>query len=119
MVFHTGFPNQFQISCDLGPFAFGADATVAVFFCVFAVMDVTAPKQFVDFAVGYNHFAQRLGPKHGLTHHIVTLDTPAVIGKTADIGGHTLQIRQFFTLFAYGDGAVGVYMNAGAVFNEL
>ena len=119
VVFHTGFTNQFQISCDLRPFAFGADAPVAVFFRVFAVVDIASPEQFVDFAVGYDHFAQFLRPDHGGAHHVIALDTPAVVGEADDIGGHALQIGQFLTLFSNGNGAVGIYMDAGSFFDQF
>ena len=44
----AGFLHQLQISCNLGPFALGADAPMAVFLCIFAVVDISAPEQFID-----------------------------------------------------------------------
>ena len=88
VIFHSGFLHQFQVAGDLTPFTFGTDTGVAVGSGVFAVMDVAAPEQVVDFAVGYDHLAQSLCPEHGLAHHVIILDAPAVIGEGDGIGCH-------------------------------
>ena len=76
-------------------------------------MDVAAAEQLVDLAVGDDHLALALGPEHGLLHHFVPLNAPAVIGEAAHHGGHALDIRQLLALFAHGDGTVGIDMDAG------
>ena len=119
MIGATGFPNQFDITGNLCPFAFGADAPMAVKLCVLAVVDVTAAEQFIDLAVGNDHFTLCLGTDHGLLHHLITLNTTAVIGEAADERCHTLEIRKFLTLLSHGDGAVGIHMDAGILFNDL
>ena len=82
-------------------------------------MDVATPEQFIDLAVGDDHFIQLLGPHHSLAHHRIALHTPSVVGKTGDIGSHALQICHSFTLFAHGDGTVGIHMDDTGLFNEL
>ena len=119
MVAASGFSHQFQVTGNLTPFAFGADASVAMLPGIFAVVNVAAPQQGIDFAVGNNHLAQGLCTEHGFQHHVVRLDTPSVIGEGDTVCCHAFQICKDFTLFLYGDGAVGIYMNAGRGLNQL
>ena len=81
-------------------------------------MDVAAPQQVVDLAVGHNHLAQRLGPEHGGGHHFLGLHPLAVIGEGDAVGGHALQVGQALAPLPHSDGAVGVDMDAGIPVNE-
>ena len=76
-------------------------------------MDITAAEQVIDLTVGNDHLTLRLGAEHCLAHHIVTLDTAAIIGKSADIRSHTFDISQRFALFTNRNGTVGIDMDAG------
>ena len=108
-------PNQFQIPLDLTPLAFGADAPVPMGLGVGAVVDVAAVKKGIVLAVGNDGLAQRLGCQHGSLHHFLRLNAPPVIGKARHVGSHALKIRQHFSFFANGNGAVGVNVDAGGV----
>ena len=119
MVGAAGFPCQLQIPGNLPPLAFGADTPVAMGLGVSAVVDVAAPQQVVDLAVGHNHLAQCLGPEHGGGHHFLRLHPLAVIGEGDAVGGHALQVGQALALLPQGDGTVGVDMDAGIPVNEL
>ena len=119
MVRNAGFLHQLQVPLNLPPFAFGADALVAVGAGVAALVDIAAPEQGVVLAVSDNGFAQSLGPEHGLTHGDLALDAPAIVGKAHHIGSHALQVGEGIALLAHGDGTVGIDMDAGGTVNDI
>ena len=114
----AGLLHQLQIPGDLPPFAFGADAPVAVGFGVVAVVDISPSQQGIDLAVGDNGFPQCLGTEHGLPHQTVTLHAPAVVGKSHHARRHALQVGKHPALFAHGDSAIGIDMDAGGFLND-
>ncbi|OLA39309.1 MAG: hypothetical protein BHW31_03985 [Firmicutes bacterium CAG:110_56_8] len=87
-------------------------------FGIITVVDVPAPQERVDLAVGDNGLSKGFGAKHGLTHHVIALHAPAVIGKPHYVGRHALQVGKRFALFADCDGTVGVDVDAGGFLDE-
>ena len=114
----AGFFYQLQIPGNLPPFAFGADAPMAMGFGIITVVDVPAPQERVDLAVGDNGLPEGFCTEHGLPHQVVTLHAPAVVGKPHYVGRHALQVGKRFALFADCDGTVGVDVNAGGFLDE-
>ena len=114
----AGFFYQLQVPGNLPPFAFGADAPMAMGFGIITVVDVPAPQERVDLAVGDNGLSKGFCTKHGLPHQVVTLHAPAVVGKTHHARRHALQVGKRFALFADGDRAIGVDVDAGGFLNE-
>ena len=108
MIGAAGLLHQFQIPGDGAPFAFGADAPVAVLTGIIAVMDIAAVQEGIVLTVGHDEFVQCLGLEHSLLHFLPALDTLAVVGKGYYIGCHSFHIRKLFAFFLAGDGAVRV-----------
>ena len=91
---------------------------MAMGFGIITVVDVPAPQERVDLAVGDNGLPEGFGAKHGLPHHVIALHAPAVVGKTYHVGRHALQVGKRFALFADGDRAIGVDVDAGGFLDE-
>ena len=113
MIFHACFLHQFQVSFDLLPFAFGADAFMSMFFSIFTLVDVTAEKQGVVFTVGCNDHVVAADFFHGFQHHFVILHAATVVGEGADMGSQFVDSSQSFTHFTDGESAVGDNFDAG------
>ena len=107
------FPHQSNVSFNLLPFAFTANALVPVGFGVFTVVYVTALQKVVYFAVGNYHFSKGFGFKHCRPHHIVGLYAAPVIGKGNNVPRHILHIGKLFSHFPLCYCAVRENINAG------
>ena len=83
-----------------------------------ATVDEAPPEEGIVLAVGGDDFAQGLGPEHGLAHHLVALNTPAVVGEGDCLGGHALKVGDCLTFLAQGNGSVGVDVDAGGVLDD-
>ena len=86
VVFCSRLFEKLDISLYRAVFAFGTDSLVAVFLCVFAVVDISALEQVVYLAVGGDYLAESLSLGHGLTHHFVALNSPSVVRKRNCVG---------------------------------
>ena len=118
MVAAAGLPDQLEVPLHLAPLALGIVAGEAVGLGIGAVVDAPAlGQQGFIFAVGHNGLVQFLGKHHGLTHPLLRLDAPAVVGKAGHVGGHGGKVRQLCALLAPGDGAVGIDVDPGAPVN--
>ena len=80
---------------------------MAVGLGVSPVMDIAAVKETVVLAVGGDDLAEALGLLHGLTHHVLALDPPAVVGEARHIRSHGGKIRQGLALLPTSNGSVG------------
>ena len=116
MVFTSCFFAKFKISFYHGIFAFGGYASVAVFFCIAPVVDISRKKQAFVLAVSRQHPAEALCFKHGLFHHLGRLNTLSVVGKSANKGRQLLHIRKLPALFPFCDCAEGINVNNGIFF---
>ena len=87
----AGLGGQGQVPLKLPVFALAGDAPMAMAPGVGPVMDVPAPKKGVVLAVGGDDLAhpQALYLRHGPAHHLLRLDSPAVVGKGDDRRGQS------------------------------
>ena len=113
----AGFLAQLQVPLDLAPFAFGADALVAVGGAVSAFVDISSVQEGVVFAVGGQDDALPRGFLHGLPHHLGVLHSAAVVGERHASAFKGLEIHQLPAFAAHGDGAVGEDVNHGVAVN--
>ena len=113
MVTAARFPHQFQISGDLPPFGFGADAPVPMGGGVSAVVDIAAPQKPIVLAVGHDQLPKSFRFFHGSPHHLIPLHAVAIVGKSRHVRGHGIHIRKDLSLFSDGDGAVGYHLYDG------
>ena len=111
--------RQSEVPGDLAPLALGADAPVSVRAGVVPVVDIAAAQEAVVLAVGGDDLPQPLGLPHGLPHHGLALDAPAIVGEARRIGCHGLHVRQGFAPLAPGDGPVGVDVDRGVPGDDL
>ena len=83
------------------------------------VVDVAASQQAVVLAVGDDQLAQRLCALHGLAHQPAVLYAVPVVGKGDHPVGKSLQIGDFLSPFAHGDGGIGIDGDTGVPLDDL
>ena len=110
--------RQPHVPGDGPPFAFGADAPVAVGGGVGPRVDIAAPEQGIVLAMGGDELMEALGLPHGPAHHVFVLHALPVVGKSDDQGGEGFHVRQLFACLVFRDGPVGVHPDPGGGADE-
>ena len=119
MVLAAGLLRERDIALHLPPLALRTDAFMPVFAAVDPVVDITAPQQVVDLAVGHDGLADRRGPAHRLLHQFVRLHAAAVVGKSDHLRSQSRKVDQLAAAaLSQRDRAVGFHAHHGVAADD-
>ena len=119
MIGTSGFHSKAQITLNLPPFAFRADASMVMCCRILSVMNVAAVKQTIVFTMGNNHLSECLRTFHSLSHHTFRLYAVSVIRESNDSGSQCFHIDKLLSLLFHCNGCIGSDVDYGIPLNQL